>query len=1117
VDISFILRNAAAAQASPAPKVGMVGVPPQALVGSVLSSGGTASLGSVVVEESGNVVKQENTLTFRFKANMPIMQDAIIIISGLTGRQEACANEGIVAADFTKTLPPKEIKFVGAARALQSDLNEADLVGNGTQGLCFDKDGRISVKIPFSVVAGAEIVFFFSTINWQQALPGVFLNIAVSGCIAPLTLQGTVAAVCDASKVMALDPRASKNKVLASGLAPQIVDVEVAEETPVIAQPNILYVQFKLSFRLLVNTQLNLTGFANNEQKSQSPDDLMLELRGDDAHVFGGTASWEQDSGKLTLTAAKSVGPNRVIKLSLSLLNANMQTSAKCAMGTSFCLGGLWEGQPCPVVGQLCAGQCAGGLNFCNDPVPGDCSKFSLPAQQNAANVKCPGGVCVAHNGGRQCPVGSLLSSKGAAGPVANDSLPYGYTNAGTGQFSVWNGAKTKVAGVQCDGGGVCEGTSTCTAPNTDLVCDNHLMCTGLFYPKSSSPSPSNNRGPQTCRRSRIPAEIHLTVTQQGFAPFEKKARGKVYGFTNPEPPQFAIRTISESTVVASATNVLSVLLVTNFELQALQNTSLTLSGFSSTTSSTSRLPLNSAQKHLEIYIDCVGSILTADAVNKHVVQCNEIGASALARDDLIIDARLNVEVQCVHSVMEENTYCSAAGSPSPSCLLFSGVRVGGMQTSGFSTSPCVQRFNCSSDSWCSVIDSVAVSDLLDPSIPTNFAGFLVELNVSSLAPMRVKLDLYYTSEYVVWKQASGEVIVTGRTAPSFKKDDRTLTFSFQLLNDATPRTAQTITIVGASGVVRDIGICDDVIEAGCLEKGKPSTARAVLIGNVLSARIIPTFLSAASISEDSAVQGDRNTLTLKLTPSVRTGNNFMAGSRVTISGLLGSLHESTTSLALVSNRLGLHATWDMTQGLIVAIVTSEPAHPYAPLIFSFTINNPSKSQLPLSPSVLVVGGWRDANAWGQAKVGCATATGCDGVLAGGTELATTMTQLWESTNCINQLNHVSFSLTANVPLQTKTTRLYIYGLNLHAPTPSTVQLLGGDAFIRRAASCKGQTHCSMIVDTRVPSGTTRTKVVLNLQVNCHYTRQIHSISSCGVPLPASAIRQCTSESEAAF
>jgi len=68
-----------------------------------------------VVEESGNVVKQENTLTFRFKANVPIMQDAIIIISGLTGRQEACANEGIVAADFTKTLPPKEIKFVGSA------------------------------------------------------------------------------------------------------------------------------------------------------------------------------------------------------------------------------------------------------------------------------------------------------------------------------------------------------------------------------------------------------------------------------------------------------------------------------------------------------------------------------------------------------------------------------------------------------------------------------------------------------------------------------------------------------------------------------------------------------------------------------------------------------------------------------------------------------------------------------------------------------------------------------------------------------------------------------------------------------------------------------------------
>ena len=82
----------------------------------------------------------------------------------------------------------------------------------------------------------------------------------------------------------------------------------------------------------------------------------------------------------------------------------------------------------------------------------------------------CPGGICQAPNDGRQCPEGSLLSSKGQAGPEPLAEWPYGYTKSPaqyTGTTSLQDGLKVDVGAVDCDGGGVCEGTSTCMAPNT--------------------------------------------------------------------------------------------------------------------------------------------------------------------------------------------------------------------------------------------------------------------------------------------------------------------------------------------------------------------------------------------------------------------------------------------------------------------------------------------------------------------------------------------------------------------------------------------------------------------------------------------------------------------------
>ena len=646
-------------------------------------------------------------------------------------------------------------------------------------------------------------------------------------------------------------------------------------------------------------------------------------------------------------------------------------------------------------------------------------------------------------------------------------------------------------------------GQGTCTAPNTDEVCDNHLMCTGVFYPELRVPGdPFAHRGPAICRRNRIPADIHLTLTSQAIGQLQRRARGEVYGFINPEPPAFRVRTISESTAVASATNTLSVTLQTNFGLQALQETSVTLSGISSTTPSATRMPVVSAERHLELMVDCINSI-RPDGQN--VVSCHELGARALAQNDLIIDARLSLDLRCEWPSVPNGEYCSGAGTPWQSCVLVSGVRVGDQQIDGYSTSPCIQRFGCSEAGLCRVVELLPVPHLLDPTDATSGDGFLVELNVSHAVEMRAKVDIYFTSEYVTWNRTTGQIVVSGLTAPSFQKDYRTLSFSFQLLNTASARDAQVVTVIGESGAVKDIGICDDIIEEGCLRKGIPSTARAHMVGDILSARITPTFLSSARISQDSDVQGSRNIITVQLTPAM-DASNFTAGSRVTISGLPKLGLASTSSLPIVSGRMALFAEWDVNLGQIVAHVNSQPSQTHASLTFSFSIRNPEIAQSPVSPAARVVGGMRDAHAWGQAALVCVTRTGCSGVLGGSTKLGFSMTQVWETDKIVGALNHVSFSVKANVPIFTKTTRLQVHGLQLPAQPSGVILLEGGGSLIRRASKCSGKSKCVMLTDTRPPSGAIGGKLLLSLHVDCSQIRSIFSVTACGTLLPASAL-----------
>jgi len=409
VRLTFLLRQPAAPQDARVPKAVMIGMLPQDLSGSVLGASGVAAVAGFSVHESGRVVGEENQLTFRFVANVPIMQGVELTLTGLAGRLEACEGVTTVAAPFVQTLPAVEIQFDGIDQAILSNLNTASLYGNGTAGLCASDDSHVLLSMPFSAVAGQEIVFSFYVKNWVGTLAGASPALSASGCIAPMTLSGSVTGECDATQTMSLAPFSASQKILQSGFPPKIERVVISENTPVIAQQNIVYLEMIFSFRLKVRAQLVLDGLRSEEQNSETPDSDQLAVSGTHAGTFGGSGVWRQMQGRLTLTAAQEVRALEVIRIQFSLANARFQSKARCALGENFCAeGGQWEGQYCPVVGAQCGGVCKGGKNYCNEPVVGDCTQFTLPDEQDAADMKCPGGQCLTPNQG--APLTTLLN-----------------------------------------------------------------------------------------------------------------------------------------------------------------------------------------------------------------------------------------------------------------------------------------------------------------------------------------------------------------------------------------------------------------------------------------------------------------------------------------------------------------------------------------------------------------------------------------------------------------------------------------------------------------------------------------------------------------------------------
>lgn len=146
----------------------MVGVIPQKLDGSVLGAGILAVITSVIVKESGRVVKQENAVMFRVKSNVPLMQGIFLTVMGLAGRLEACQDangqRAIVNTPATITLPQLGMVFEGISRPLHDFL----VRGNGTQSHCINTDGTLSFQIPKSVISGEKLVLSFIVYDWLQ-------------------------------------------------------------------------------------------------------------------------------------------------------------------------------------------------------------------------------------------------------------------------------------------------------------------------------------------------------------------------------------------------------------------------------------------------------------------------------------------------------------------------------------------------------------------------------------------------------------------------------------------------------------------------------------------------------------------------------------------------------------------------------------------------------------------------------------------------------------------------------------------------------------------------------------------------------------------------------------
>jgi hypothetical protein len=244
--------------------------------------------------------------------------------------------------------------------------------------------------------------------------------------------------------------------------------------------------------------------------------------------------------------------------------------------------------------------------------------------------------------------------------------------------------------------------------------------------------------------------------------------------------------------------------------------TSLTLTGISSIPPD--RIPLlpaagaikNSFETSCNKEANASADVYCNDLWNGHQFDVNTVLLSAL----------LQIEVQCPSECfsaygqnvgsLEESTDSDPDTCPN---VLGAFLTVGDADAikspiSSYIPNPCLQKLKCSNP-WCSVVLDLDLLGVLKSSTG-NGAPTHVSLLLNFSIPTRVRtvLSTRSTSQYALSNPNTGEVVVSGATAPDLINGENDIIFRLFVLNPpVAQQSAAHVTIIGSTGVIQGIGV----------------------------------------------------------------------------------------------------------------------------------------------------------------------------------------------------------------------------------------------------------------------------------------------------------------------
>lgn len=385
---------------------------------------------------------------------------------------------------------------------------------------------------------------------------------------------------------------------------------------------------------------------------------------------------------------------------------------------------------------------------------------------------------------------------------------------------------------------------------------------------------------------------------------------------------------------------------------------------------------------------------------------------------------------------------------------------------------------------------------------------------------------------------------------------DRVIAFSFLVRNAAVQQAAPSITLLGESGLVRRIGLCDDQMQEGCVGPNVPSTTRAIMTGRVLTSGAAPALVRKRII-EASQLKSVDNMLMVDL----KAPGEIAPGSVVRIEGLLGAKTPDSDSLAVTGVRVVPVGRWRRADGSLEVTVNAAPATSTDELLLQFAVGNPDTEQPPRRPTVAI----RGPNVYGgrSERLQCVTVAGCTGVLAaGGTPrltalrvleknlcLAPALTQFpsrlrtgratvcaqsnhFDVARCFSQgylilalqsayrgkgldryagdLNRLSFFLEANIVITGSGTRITLAGL-----PAGDLTFVRNPGAVERYKACTGEESCSVMASNVAFPGTIPTGAVISVWGACDSARKLSTLTICGTVVATALLPgECAEEQE---